>query len=59
MGKLRDEIICNFVHSTKKWLYHYLLDHFEEDDPKYSLVKTAVEDIYGFQDEILKQLNKG
>lgn len=59
MEKSQSEIICNCVHSTKKWLYHYLLDRFEESDPKYSLVKMVVEDIYEFQDEILEQLNEG
>lgn len=58
MKELHKDIARNFVQSTKKWLCHYLLDHFDKNDSKYFLVKQAVKDIHEFQDAILEQLDK-
>ncbi len=58
MKEYHKHIIRNSVSSTKKWLYHYLLDKFEDSDPNYLIVKQAVKDIYEFQDAILEQINK-
>jgi negative regulator of replication initiation len=58
MKEYDKEIIRNYVYSTKKWVYRYILDNFNESDEKYSFIKLSIKEINEFQDSILEQLDK-
>lgn len=55
---MNKQIIRQSIHSTKKWLYHYILDKLPNDDPNHDGIESAIKDIYQFQDDILLELKK-
>lgn len=55
---INKDLILACVHSTKHWLYHYILDVLDRDDKNYAEIKSAIEEIGTFQDDILKEISK-
>lgn len=51
------EIISGYVDSTKRWLYHYIIEQIDDSFLR-SRIESAVKEIYDFQNAILEQLDR-